>query len=60
MKYFNLQQLTFGCQQVVYDWLLVLNVMVTNQFGEVVQKFFDTGHNDATTGVGRELLKMML
>lgn len=60
MKYVNLPQLTFGSQHVIYDWLLVLDVMATNQSGEVVQNFFNTGHDDATTGVHRELFKMML
>lgn len=56
----HLPQLTFGCQQFIHDWLPVLDVMVTNQSGEVLQNFFDTGHDDATTGVRRELVKTML
>lgn len=60
MMYVRWLLLTYGSQHVVYVWLVFLDVMGTNQFGEVVQKFLDTGHDDATTGDGRELLKMML
>ena len=56
----HLPKLTFACQQVIHDWLLVLDVMVTNQSGEIVQNFFNIGHDDATPGVGRKLLKAML
>lgn len=58
--YVYLPQLTFGSQHVIYDWLVVLDVMVTDQSGEVMQNFSDTGLDDAITGVGRELLNVML
>lgn len=51
--------LTFGAQHVIYDWLPVLDVMVTNQPGEVVQNFVNTCHDDAASRVAREHLKMM-
>lgn len=33
--------------------------MVPDQSGEVVQDFFDSGHDDSATGVGWELLKLL-
>lgn len=46
-----LTQLTFGCQQGVQHWLPVLDVMVTHQSAEIVQGFFNTSHDDATTDI---------
>lgn len=40
--------------------LVDLDVMVTNQSGEVVEDFIYTGLDDATNGVGGEPLRMML
>lgn len=52
--------LTFGSQNVIHDWLAALvALMVTDQSGEVVQDFFDSGHDDSATGVGWDLLKLL-
>ncbi len=61
MKSIKLPQLTCGSLHVIYDWLVVpLVAMVINQSGEVTQKFFNTGHDDADPRVSHELFQMLL
>lgn len=51
---------TFRSQNLLRACVVVHSVAVTHQSGEVAAYFFDTGHDDAATGVNGELLKTML